>query len=222
MHVTGTRPDGTHPDVEERASPSLPAEEPAPEPNSELPINKELPHLDLTDKPESSGQSLTAPLSLEERVRRLEDVIAAMHIAPPGWTEATAAARVHQEPPSTAIVAAPEQEPAPVPNPAPPRSEFLPRSEPWLFFEIYAELRAILRMFFDPRYQFTWQTRLMTPLLIVGIVLSHWLLGSIAIIGWLLNFVIFPILLYMLIKVLSREATRYRTTSPDLPSALRL
>src|SRR5262249_1837591 len=106
--------------------------------------------------------------------------------------------------------------------PPPPRPPLPTRSEPWLIFEIYAEVRAMLRMYFDPRYRMSWSSRLMIPLLIIAIVLARMFIASVWLIGWLLDIVLFPILLYVLIKVLIREATRYRATSPDLPPGLRL
>ena len=42
------------------------------------------------------------------------------------------------------------------------------------------------------------------------------------IVGFLFDRVFFLVLAYMLFKVLIREATRYRMTSPDLPPSLRL
>ena len=101
----------------------------------------------------------------------------------------------------------------------PSRPTILPRHHPWLLTDIYIELRCIPRLFFDPRYHLSWQTLLLAPLLLLGLVLSKWMIGQIPLIGWVLDFVLFPVLLYVLFKVLSREATRYRQTSPDLPLA---
>jgi hypothetical protein len=156
------------------------------------------------------------PFSLEERVRRLEDIIAGLQLGPPGWNEATLSGRPPQNELANGIIAAPASDP---PTPGQPPT---PLTEPWLLVEVYAELRAILRMFFDPRYHVTWKTRLLTIVLIAGIVLSRLTIAQIWLIGWILDFVIFPIMLYILFKVLSREATRYRRTAPDLPSGLRL
>ncbi len=167
---------------------------------------------------DAPAPAFSLPLSLEERVRRLEDVIAAMHLAPPEWNEATRAARPPLDPAlANGIVAAPAALPLETPGPL-----FPPPATSWLLFEIYAEFRAILRMFFDPRYHLRWFTRLLTLALIAGMVLSRWVIASIPLVGWLLDLMIFVVLLYVLIKVLSREATHYRMTSPDLPPGLRL
>jgi hypothetical protein len=208
MLVAGTQTDRTQMEAESQPTPGPDAEEP------------------IGDSPSQAVEQQPAPPtgSLEERVRRLEDIIATLQLVPPYRTEHVPA---HTEPPaSDGIMSAPRPgssviKESDVIPPTPPR-EFPPsRGEPWLPFEIYAELRAMLRMYFDPRYRMSWRSRLLIPLLIVGIVLSR-MIASVPLIGWLLDIVLFPILLYVLIKVLSREATRYRATSPDLPPGLRL
>ena len=199
MHSAETQIEGPEAEPREQTAPVPPVEEkpdPPPEPAREAP-------------------------SLEDRVRRLEDIIATIQLARP----ARPSEHITEEPPRSndCIVAAPPAPSAFVGPPAPPpQHPLLPRSEPWLAFEIIAELRAIGRMYFDPRYRMSWRTRLLTPLLLVAIVLCRWWVGSVPIIGWVLDLVLFPVLLYVLIKVLSREATRYRLTSPDLPHTLRL
>ena len=157
-----------------------------------------------------SEQIVSAPLSLEERVRRLEDVIATLQITPakaPETPHINSAAVFAAPPP------APVKEPAPLPPPV--RHPLLPGPQTWLVFEIIAELRAIVRMFFDRGYRMTWRTRVLVPLLIVIIVLSRMWIGNLPIIGWLLDLVLYPILLYVLFKVLGREAARYRAASPS-------
>jgi general stress protein CsbA len=159
-------------------------------------------------------------LSLEERVRRLEDIIASIQAASP--EPMGPSHRAAEEPVGSAgIVAAPLtttaiKEPDPVP-PSPLRTLLAARAEPWLLFEIIAEVRAIAGMFFDPRYRMRWLTRMLTIVLIAAIVLCRMWIGSVPLIGWLLDLILFPLLLYVLFKVLSREATRYRSASADLP-----
>jgi hypothetical protein len=164
-------------------------------------------------------------LTLEDRVRRLEDIIAAAHLGP--------TVPVKPRPASTAPLASPitatptaatakKDAPAPAtPTPTPSRFSFRP-AQSWLLVEIYAELRAIFRMYFDPRYHMTWFTRLMSFLIIGAILLSRFFVSAIPLVGGILDMVLYPVLLYVLFKVLSREATRYRMTSPDLPPGLRL
>ncbi len=217
MLVADTRTDRTQAEAENPAAPVPDAEEPS----GESPRLSDEEH---TPPPPEPPLSLTA--SLEDRVRRLEDIIATLHLDPPGLSHPVTA---HPEGlAGDGIVTAPHpgvtpiKEGTPVPLPPPARPPMYSRSDPWLLFEIYAEGRAILRMYFDPRYRMSWHSRLMIPLLIVGIVLSRMMIASVPLIGWLLDIVLFPVLLYVLIKVLSREATRYRLTSPDLPPGMRL
>jgi len=203
MLVAGSHPDGSPPPEEEGAS--LPAD----------------PDLSAPEEPASKTDLTT--LSLEDRVRRLEDVIAGLQLASPDWIETTRAGRPPKERPSTSITSAPVSTlasniEADAPTPPPP---ILTRQHPWLLADIYIELRCIPRLFFDPRYHLSWQTLLLTPLLILALVLVKWVVGSIFLIGYI-ELILSPILFYVLFKVLSREATRYRQTSPDLPLAWRL
>src|SRR5205085_10915326 len=114
----------------------------------------------------------------------------------------------------------------------PPQAEGMPPAEPgagaeertqrWLPFELLSEMRAMLRMYLDPRYRLTWQTRVLPPVFLFGMFLSWLLISGIPVVGFLFDRILFLVLAYMLFKVLMREATRYRMTSPDLPPSLRL
>jgi hypothetical protein len=112
--------------------------------------------------------------------------------------------------------------PAPVPSiPHPPnRSGVL-----WLLWDTWAEARAIVRMFVDPRYHLPWSARVL-PLVVLAAILTskYWIPGSsIPVLGeWLLVKLIDLLLAFVLFKWLGHEARRYRQTSPDLPSSLRL
>lgn len=197
MRATALQTDGPLP-LEAETSPPTP-EPPAAEPTAE-PTN----------------------LSLEDRVRRLEDVLATLQLASPDWIEATRSGRPPRESITNTLLntdhplagMAPDVPLAPVAS--------LPRQPPWLLADIYIELRCVPRLFFDPRYRLSWQTLLLTPLLILGLILSRWVIGSIPLVGWIIDTVLFVVLLYILVKVLSREATLYRQSSPDLPVAWRL
>lgn len=191
---------GTEPEAPAAAPPEHPVEE---QPAADLPA------------PLVEDQPPPASLSLEERVRRLEDIVASLHLPPPIRGDLP-------PPPVAGIVPEPPAAPAPPPPPPPPYVAPPGTNSTWLLFELYAEMRAIIHMYLDPRYRLGWRTRLLVPLFIVGIVLSKWMIGGIYLIGWLLDLPISMLLLYAMFKVLSREATRYRMTSPDLPPALRL
>jgi hypothetical protein len=90
----------------------------------------------------------------------------------------------------------------------------------WLFFEFLAELRAIIRMFVDPRYRLSWGCRLASLVLFLLIVFS-WLL-PLAGLSYFIDKAYVLVLSFFLFKVLGQEARRYRETAPDLPPSLRL
>jgi hypothetical protein len=95
---------------------------------------------------------------------------------------------------------------------------------PWLLVEMLAEVRAIFRMFVDPRYHLGWRGRV-APIVLIVVILtsSFWVPGtSLTIVGPLFDKCLNLILAYMLFKILTHEARKYRETAPDLPASLRL
>ncbi len=99
----------------------------------------------------------------------------------------------------------------------PPR----PGIRPWLFFDAYAELRTMVRMFLDPRYRPTWPARI-APVALLALILTSWI--------WLPGTSLFPtsimtlvdktvdlVLAFLAFKILHREVRRYREVVPDLP-----
>jgi hypothetical protein len=206
----------------------------------------------VAGEPESSAPASTptlAPLgsaadtlSLEQRIRRLEDALTSLQeqrdpepplAAPP--TASLVGARTATSPPTStavlldvgkrllgtatqAIASAPMAVPA-----APPPSS--PSSVLWLLWDTWAEARVIARMFVDPRYHLPWSARLLPLLLLAAILTSkYWVPGSsIPILGeWLLVKLVDLLLAFLLFKWLGHEARRYRHTSPDVPPSLRL
>jgi hypothetical protein len=94
----------------------------------------------------------------------------------------------------------------------------------WFLWDTWAEARAIVRMFLDPRYQLSWSARVL-PLLILAAILTSgiWVPGSsIYVLGSCLTKGVDLLLAFLLFKWLGHEARRYRQTSPDLPANLRL
>ena len=182
--------------------------------------------------PEPEPARPSTALSLEERVRRLEDALAALHVLPPPTPPP--GQKTHVIPGSAAQFLGPLTkvaglDPAPAAAPAPAVGEAAagppplpPRPVRWLLVEILAEMRAVLRMFLDPRYRLGWRTKLLLPLLILGMVVSWWMISALPVVGWAIDRFLFFFLSYLLFKVLTREATHYRATSPDLPESLRL
>jgi hypothetical protein len=186
--------------------------------------------------------SLAPVFSLEERVRRLEDALALLQgqrAAEPRVVATPVAASLSEPPPQAVFSPSP---PVP-PPPSPPATAILldvgtrllgaashvvPPVERtgiwWLLWDTWAEARAIVRMFVDPRYHLPWSARVL-PLVVLGAILTsyYWIPGSsIPILGgWLVKLVDL-LLAFLLFKWLGHEARRYRRTSPDLPSSLRL
>jgi hypothetical protein len=171
---------------------------------------------------------------LEQRVRRLEDALA--HLQDPRQRTPAPVAQAAAPPPTARLA-------PPVPDAAPnlPAAAALvvagahlltgnaPQApEPrhlWLLFDTIAETRAIVRMFVDPRYKMSWLGRIVPLVLLLAFLTSRfWAPG--APLGEHFFAVIvkaFDLLIgYLLFKVLTYEARRYRQTAPDLPPTLRL
>ncbi len=79
-------------------------------------------------------------------------------------------------------------------------------------------------MFCDPRYRLSWTARLAPPIILALIVTSlYWMPASVLpYIGMVIDKLVDLVLAYILFKLLSNEARRYRETAPDLPPSLRL
>jgi hypothetical protein len=108
----------------------------------------------------------------------------------------------------------------PPPNPHPPQAALLsPPAAPalpspkrgWLLMDLVRELRTFLQMYFDYRFHLSWTARFV-PLAAAGVFLVSWLLirNLVLIVGPLLDYAIFLVLVVVTYKVLSREAARYR------------
>ena len=82
---------------------------------------------------------------------------------------------------------------------------------PWLAFDIYRELAAVFRMFFDLHYRVAWSTRMLTLLLLPAILTSAWWLpfSGLPIFGTVLDKIFDLVLALVVFKALSREARRY-------------
>jgi len=167
---------------------------------------------------------------LEQRIRRIEDALAHLQVQrEPETRVAVPVAASSASPASTAAlldmgkrlfgVAADAITPTPAPAPT-----FRGRAL-WLLWDTWAEARAILRMFVDPRYHLPWSARVLPLALLAAILTSKfWVPGSsIPFLGdWLLVKIVDLLLAFVLFKWLGHEARRYRQTSPDLPPTLRL
>jgi hypothetical protein len=179
-----------------------------------------------------SGQVVIAHNSLEQRVQRLEDAVAALqdtHLVEERLIER--AQVLLQERAGTAVNAARPlaaqqvydaarfipPRPAAAAAPAAERLELSPITPPplvhrsWLLFDLAAELRAIASMFFDRNYRTAWTTRAAVLVLVPAILLSHWWFpfAWVPIVGPLVDKVVDLGLAFFLYKALSREAHRY-------------
>jgi hypothetical protein len=162
-------------------------------------------------------------LSLEQRVQLLEEAVAQLR-----------GQRAAVPPPAPTAIRLDVDRTAP--KPAAPVATAVPASIPgiahsstrgslvWLLWDTWAEARAIVRMFIDPRYQLPWPARVLPLVLLAAILTSYyWLPGSsITIVGNIFNKAVDLLLAFLLFKWLGHEARRYRQTSPDLPAHLRL
>jgi hypothetical protein len=185
--------------------------------------------------PPSPGAEAPEPptaLSLEQRVRRLEEAMLLFQDhrpSKPRPADHPPEARPLPPPPPTAIrldIGKPPPVATAVPAsiggivPSITRSSVL-----WLFWDTWAEARAIVRMFVDPRYNLPWSARVL-PLVLLAAILSseYWVpFSSVPLLGsWLLVKLVDLFLAFLLFKWLGHEARRYRQTSPDLPAGLRL
>ncbi len=184
-----------------------------------------------------SPETLLSPL--EERVRKLEAALAELRDT--RQLESRVAARVSDQiaqdlAPATGLspqaglvelgkrllgVAAPPPPRTLGPRPAGKRPG-------WLLLEIFAEARAIPRMYFDPRYRMTWVGRILPIVLLLAFFFPAYALAIFPLVGPLLaNIsllvkVVELLIAYVLFKVLAHEARRYRETSPDIPPSMRL
>jgi hypothetical protein len=180
---------------------------------------------------------------LEQRIRRIEDVLAHLQEQRSGETRVVTHPASPSPPASSPAMPAASastaalfdmgkrllgsaahavmQAPAP-PSGAPPSS--VGGRSFWLLWDTWAEARAIVRMFVDPRYHLPWSARVLPLSLVAAIITSYyWMPGTtIPVLGTWLNKAVDLMLAFVLFKWLGHEARRYRQTSPDLPPNLRL
>jgi hypothetical protein len=174
--------------------------------------------------------------ALEQRVRRLEDAIAALqdtqlmedrvvervrqhvelhHVEQPrpaGFI--VSAARmlmpktVEEVPPDPAHVdpAAAEGQTANGAT-APPTEAAQPG---WLVVELYREIRGMIRMFADHRYRMSWTGKAVPLAAILAAVISWLLISGIPLVGGLFDRAVDLTLIVLVYKAMSRELGRYR------------
>ncbi len=186
----------------------------------------------LAPEASGSGPVVNSHNSLEQRVQRLEDAVAALqdtHLVEERLIEraqlllheraATAAPPPARPPIAQQVYDAarftplrPASPPVPettLPELPPPTPSVLHR--PWLLLDLAAELRAMAAMFFDRSYRTAWTTRAAVLVLVPAILLSHWWFpfAWVPVVGPLVDKVVDLGLAFFLYKALSREAQRY-------------
>ncbi len=188
----------------------------------------------------AAPEAILSPL--EERVRRLESALARMQDTQ--QLENRVAAKVTDQitqelapvagtPPTAGLVEIGKKLfemalPPPPPRTLSPRPE---GSRPgWLLWEVLAEARVIGRMYVDPRYRMTWVGRIVPIVLLLAFFWPSFVVWMIPVVNLLLlvkgvdGIVVTAMQLliaYVMFKVLSHEARRYREVSRDLPASLR-
>lgn len=152
--------------------------------------------------PDSFTPSL---LALEERVRKLEEKVAAIPAT-------TASEESIVEKVTERIQAQMPEMPPPPPTVDLRMVEAVLGKQSWLIVEIFRDLRNIFAMFFDIRFKVGWGTRVLTIVLLVLIFLSgvwfplSWTPG----IGWIFDKTLDLILAFVMVKALLRESHRYQ------------
>lgn len=92
-----------------------------------------------------------------------------------------------------------------------------PLRRPWLLFDVFVEGRAMIRMYFDPRYRLSWEACLVPPAVLLLMAASWFWLSGLPLVGLILDRAIDLVLAFVAYKVLSREAQRYLETVPPRP-----
>jgi hypothetical protein len=167
--------------------------------------------------------------AMEQRIHRLEDAVTALQdtrqlenrlvdrivervgrggaLASPSGSRKRDSARSLV--PAAAINPVEVRVPPPIPAP--------PANQTWFLLDAYHEVRTFFRMFLDARYRVS---RGMLPMCI-GLLIAigtSWLWfppSYLPLVGATLTRIVDLVLAYVLFKLLSREARRYRSTFPD-------
>jgi hypothetical protein len=154
----------------------------------------------------SVGESEPALAALERRVQHLEEAVTAL--------------QEHQRAENSQVkVGAPPAE-----NPPPPQehverrtfSDLPPARSSWLLVDILSEARIMVRMFFDIHFKMAWYTRPAVVILLLMILTSGLWLGWVPLLGFVLIKIWDLVLAFLIYKILSREARRYRETCRPL------
>ena len=176
--------------------------------------------------------------ALEQRVRRLEDAIAALqdtqlmedrvvervrqrvelhhveHPRPAGLI-ASAARMLMHKPVEDVPPEHPHADAGAVPTDGSTANGAVtpPAEAPqpgWLVVELYREIRGMVRMFADHRYRISWIGKAIPLAAVLVAVISWLLISGIPLVGGLLDRVVDLTLIVLVYKAMSRELHRYR------------
>jgi hypothetical protein len=122
--------------------------------------------------------------------------------------------------PLVVVTDTPATEPPAAPPPSPPSGVVLrppappaPEQRRWFFTQLWAEVRLIGRMYFDPHYRVSRTTQLALPAILVLFALNYLVFAvtiTIPVISPVLERVLCIVLGVLAYKVLTRETARYR------------
>ena len=178
------------------------------------------------DPPTANGVAVEA---LEQRVRRLEDAVAA--IQDTQLMEDRVVERVVQrvehapypplrEAPGLIVSAARMLLPktidaVPDGAAAPPAADGTPPAAdetrpPWLLADVWRELRWMLRMLTDYRYRMSWTGRIVLVAAIVVGVLSWFMVSGLPVVGGVIDRVVLILTAVVTYKAMGREVVRYQ------------
>jgi hypothetical protein len=113
-----------------------------------------------------------------------------------------------------------ESAPPPAPPPTPPSGVVLrppapppPEQRRWFFTQLWAEIRLIARMYFDPHYRVSRTTQLALPAILLLFALNYLVFAvtiTIPVVSPVLERLICIVLGVLAYKLLTRETARYR------------
>jgi hypothetical protein len=168
--------------------------------------------------------------AVEQRVRRLEDAVAALqdtqlmedrvverivqrvdHVTLPRHESRGLIVEAGRMLPAKTIEASPADGLASADSPSGVEAVAVAARSTWLLMEVFRDFRAIVRMFTDYRYRMTWTARIVLVVAISVAVLSWFLLsGNFLGVGTAIDRVVLVVVVVVIYKVLSREVERYR------------
>lgn len=190
-----------------------------------------------TDEPSPAPEAI--PVALEQRVRRLEDVVATLQdtrqieervtervadrlgrqaLPAPRETTAVVLEGSRRLLPTALDLMRPQEN-----GPRAPSQTTPDLRAPWVLLDFANDLRAILRLILDPHYRMTWLARAALFGILPFILVSSFVVPftSLPLVGTLLDKILAIPLAFLAYRILSRELTLYRLAVAELPARYR-